>query len=104
MNNDLRRFHVFVANPVQQIRSQTNPNQWEHVASKNYPTDLASRGLFPSEFIKKTSWLFSPEFLRKEDVHLEEDEAGISLNDPKVKWVQSLATNTKKADPSMTER
>ena len=28
IHNDSRRFHIFVANRVQQIRESTNPNQW----------------------------------------------------------------------------
>ena len=65
---------------------------------------IAFRGLFPPEFVKKTSWMSGPEFLWKEDVNLEVYEAGISENDPEVERVHSLATSTTKAVPTITER
>ena len=104
MNNAARRFHVFLANRVQQIRTHTDPEQWQHVTSKNNPAGFATQSLFPSEFVKKTSWLRGPEFLWKEDVHLTDNAAEISVNDSEAKQVQSLATSTKTANPSMTER
>lgn len=32
INNDTRRFHVFVANRIQRIKSSTEPSQWQYVA------------------------------------------------------------------------
>ena len=49
INNDVRRFHVFVANRVQWIKSSTEPSQWHYVASKENPADHASRGLTVKE-------------------------------------------------------
>ena len=34
IKNDSKRFHVFIANRVQQIRDQTSPNLWRHVENK----------------------------------------------------------------------
>ena len=45
INNDARRFHVFVANHVQQIRDHSSKDQWNYVESKLNPADEASRGL-----------------------------------------------------------
>lgn len=44
INNDLRRFHTFVANRVQKIRNSTNPQQWHYVPTNTNPADGASRG------------------------------------------------------------
>jgi hypothetical protein len=41
INNDAKRFHIFVANRVQQIRECTNPNQWRYIESKENPADEA---------------------------------------------------------------
>ena len=63
INNDTRRFHVFVANHVQQIRDHTTPNQWKYVESKLNPADGASHGLKASELINNATWINGPEFL-----------------------------------------
>lgn len=43
-----RKWHVFVANRVNEIHSSSSPSEWQHVASKENPADLISRGLLPS--------------------------------------------------------
>ena len=43
INNDAKKFHVFVANRIQQIRDKTEPSQWKYVRSKENPADYASR-------------------------------------------------------------
>ncbi|KAK3085303.1 hypothetical protein FSP39_001304 [Pinctada imbricata] len=63
INNDSRRFHVFVANRVSQIRDHTEPYQWSYVSSENNPADIASRGATPNELRNKTLWFKGPEFL-----------------------------------------
>ena len=40
ISNESRRFHVFVANRVQQIRDNTTENQWNSIESKQNPADL----------------------------------------------------------------
>jgi hypothetical protein len=63
ISNDARRFHVFVANRVQQIRDHTTPDQWKYVESKLNPADGASRGLRASHLINNATWINGPEFL-----------------------------------------
>ncbi|XP_041484116.1 uncharacterized protein LOC121430782 [Lytechinus variegatus] len=43
INNESRRFHVYVANLVQQIRNVSDPASWYYVSTN--PADDASRGL-----------------------------------------------------------
>ena len=45
VNNESKRFKVFVANRVQLIHDNSNTNQWHYVDTKSNPADDASRGL-----------------------------------------------------------
>ena len=47
IKNDARRFHVFVANRVQQIRDNSSPDQWKYIETSKNPADESSRGLSP---------------------------------------------------------
>lgn len=62
INNEARRFHVFVANRVQRIRDKTDPAQWHYIDTEQNPADHASRGLKVSELIS-SNWLTGPKFL-----------------------------------------
>ena len=44
ISNEARRFHIFVANWVQEIHDHTEPNQWSYVETKSNPANAASRG------------------------------------------------------------
>ena len=63
IRNETRRFQVFVANRVQQIRARTTPDQWRFVKSEDNPADLASRGLEASEIKNCDLWWHGPKFL-----------------------------------------
>ncbi|XP_053186963.1 uncharacterized protein LOC128370707 [Scomber japonicus] len=52
INNDARRFHVFVANRVQLLRENTSPSQWHYVDTTENPADHVSRGLRASGIVK----------------------------------------------------
>ena len=45
VNNESKRFKVFVANRVQLIHDNSNTNQWHYVDTNSNPADDASRGL-----------------------------------------------------------
>ena len=63
VSNDARRFHVFAANRVQQIRDQTSPSQWKYVETAQNPADDASLGLHAHNLIKSKRWWNGQEFL-----------------------------------------
>ena len=97
IKNDARRFHVFVANRVQQIRDNSTPDQWKYIETKENPADESSRGLSPRDLID-SRWLNGPPFLwqrelpnRNDDVNLD-----ISPDDPEVKKVQVFATGARR--------
>ena len=45
INNEAKRFNVFVANRVQRIRDLSRPESWWYVDSKSNPSDFTSRGM-----------------------------------------------------------
>lgn len=94
LNNDARRFHVFVANRVQQIRDQTNPEQWKYIKSSENPADIASRGLNAND-LSSSSWLKGPSFLWKYEQPKRSEDNNLytlSQEDPEVKQVQVHST------------
>ena len=62
-SNEAKRFHVYVANRVQQIRGLTDPNSWFYVETNSDPADEASRGFTAKQLIEGSRWLIGPEFL-----------------------------------------
>ena len=57
ISNDSKRFQVFVANRVQQIRNVTSLEQWNYVESEDNPADDASRGLTAEQLVGNIRWL-----------------------------------------------
>jgi len=89
INNEAKRFHVFVANRVQFIREHTKVDQWLYVSTKNNPADHASRGLRAAELMT-SNWFTGPEFLWNTDtVEKSLIKSELMLGDPEVR-VQAL--------------
>ena len=88
INSDARRFKVFVANRVQQIRDHTSPKQWHYVESSSNPADDASRGL-GSKKKDQRRWFDGTSFLwRRKQCWLEKSELEeVSDEDPEVRKV-----------------
>lgn len=89
INNETRRFHVYVANRVQIIRDATEPHQWHYIESASNPADQASRGLHASE-INNSAWLIGPPLLGKPNIETQSVEAELHLGDPEVKSVRTM--------------
>ena len=62
IQNESRRFYVYVANRVQTIRNSTDPHQWRYIDTANNPADLATRCMSPDKLME-SCWLLGPEFL-----------------------------------------
>ena len=63
INSDARRFKIFVANRVQQIRDGSRTDQWNYVETGNNPADDASRGLESKDRDRIKRWFEGPSFL-----------------------------------------
>ena len=61
--NEARRFRVFLANRVQQIRDYTDKNQWKYIGTERNPSDAASRGITVDNIEKVQAWFEGPGFL-----------------------------------------
>ena len=97
ISNDARRFHVFVANRVQQIRDHCTTEQWRHVKTTENPADCASRGVGVEDLLQHSSWLDGPSFLWEEDTSKVNEtlSSGLSDADPEVKKCQTFASTVK---------
>ena len=79
INNDTKRFHAFVANRVQIIRSNTDTKQWRHIDTKNNPADHASRGLSAEELMR-SNWFSGLAFLCEKEIPTIKEEILIYSN------------------------
>ncbi|XP_028408667.1 uncharacterized protein LOC114531224 [Dendronephthya gigantea] len=98
INNESKRFHVYVANRVQLIRDHTAPEKWKHVATAANSADEASRGMTAKAFLEKSKWITGPDFLwqtednwPKQRVEQRELEEG----NPEVKKVKARASSVR---------
>ena len=105
LQNDSRRFYVYVANRVQLIRRLSSPSQWRYIDTTQNPADLATRRLTASNPMD-SDWLKGPHFLRSSNMPpREQEEIPLDAHDPEVrKEILSCATLTKKYHGLGTER
>ncbi|XP_014673822.1 PREDICTED: uncharacterized protein LOC106814066 [Priapulus caudatus] len=98
INNRSRRFYMYVANRVAQIRRWSNPEQWSYVRTEMNPADCATRCLSP-EKLNESLWLSGPTFVGNSDSNDEVMEH--ELVDPEDKEVRPeiVAMATKVGDP-----
>lgn len=86
IGNNARRFHVFVANRVQQIQDATDPKHWFHVKGEDNPADEGSRGISVQHLIEGSKWLEGPQFLQKRDLVIPTlDVPELESSDPEVR-------------------
>ncbi|XP_062540923.1 uncharacterized protein LOC134208965 [Armigeres subalbatus] len=55
---------TFVANRVSTIQTITQGHRWRHIAGKENPADLVSRGLTVNDFLQNLLWKNGPSWLR----------------------------------------
>lgn len=109
IGNEVRRFHVSVANRVQQIQESSSLDQLRYVDTKHNPADEGSRGLQPSQ-LANSQWINGPEFLWKDEADWAQAEkvtgevSTLPENDPEVKNAVSLATSVEASFATLLER
>ncbi|XP_068735327.1 uncharacterized protein [Montipora capricornis] len=107
VKNESRRFHIFVANRVQEIQEKTSPEQWRYVDTTSNPADIASRGISANRLLN-SAWIQGPEFLWKSrDQWPSKDQAhaeAISQDDPEVRISLSVATSSEVKFATLEER
>lgn len=92
INNTEDRFHTYVANRVEMIRSLTEPSGWKYIPTKENPADIASRGA-EINYLNESIWFSGPEFLWCEPVIIPcQPQIETDPSDPEVRKVTSLAT------------
>ena len=90
INNDAKRFHIYVANRIQRIRDASQVEQWNYVPTRDNPADLASRGVTAKE-LGESIWFTGPRFLYEENPFQVSTEPALPLDllGPDVKKVSS---------------
>jgi hypothetical protein len=103
LKNKNRKFHVFVANRIQEILSKTHECRWFHVSTDQNPADIASRGSSCQE-LKRSSWFSGPPFLSDSGFVAPECIAPEpSVDDPEVK-ANAYTVNTLDCNPNILAR
>ncbi|XP_063969426.1 uncharacterized protein LOC135157513 [Lytechinus pictus] len=95
VQNEARRFHVYVANRIQLIRDLTDPDEWCYVDTAQNPADDASRGLSATQLTENCRWLRGPGFLRTDGMFkLDHVQPQVQLeeSDPELKRATTLKT------------
>ncbi|XP_062704653.1 uncharacterized protein LOC134286958 [Aedes albopictus] len=60
---------TFVANRVSSIQSLSQGHRWQHIAGKENPADLVSRGMTVNDFLQSQIWKNGPPWLRGPEVN-----------------------------------
>ena len=63
IGNENRRWKIFIANRLTEIREHSEPKQWMYVPSSKNPADDATRGLPAATLSQSNRWLLAPSFL-----------------------------------------
>jgi hypothetical protein len=94
INNDARRFHVFVANRITKIHQLTEAKQWHYIPTGENPADHASRGKSVSGLLD-SNWFKGPDFMWNKSWSVsDEEDWRLNVGDPEVRKVTTLRTCT----------
>ena len=86
IRNETKRFKIFVANRIRQIRDLSEESEWHYVNTKDNPSDDASRGLEALQEERVDRWFNGPSFLyNSKDSWPAEENVEIPVDDPELK-------------------
>ena len=98
--NESKRFHVFVANRVQQIRNFIKPDQWRHVRGDINPADEASSCFRPKGLLTTSKWISGPNCLWQNEVSSGLlSNISLSESDSEVKQRRQTCSSTTRVNP-----
>ena len=97
--NETRRFRIFVANRVQQIRDYTNQNHWKYIETESNPSDAASRGLTIEDSKNVQSWFNGPRSLWTKDDEWKINQPKIMVNNDDPETQNTTHINVITMDP-----
>ena len=101
IENQDKRFQIFVANQVATIRDASSPSQWKYLNTQDNPADDASRGVPPDSLQR---WIHGPPFLSSPLEMWPQRPAGMTSaipdDDPEIKSEKAAYTvNASTRDP-----
>lgn len=104
ITNTSKRFHVFVANRVQQILERSEADQWQYIETTANPADIASRGLMPDE-LATSLWLTGPPFLWQRCIPTSSPvDCVINEGDPEVRESVCHLSQIEPMEPTIVQR
>ncbi len=83
IQNQSRRFYVYIHNRIQRIRQSPCSGPWKYVPMHLNPADIGSRTV-TSDLLSSRTWLKGPAFLHDVSLHSPELQEAYDLIDPDV--------------------
>ena len=91
INNNTKKFKIFVANQIQQVHEGSSISHWRYVASKMNPADDASHALDADKNTSSSKWFKGPEVLWYNETSWPAERAeAITDEDPEVKHLLTV--------------
>lgn len=101
LNNNTKKFKLFVSNRVTFIKDRATSTKWRYVSSEDNPSDVSTRVLRANDTERIKTWLHGPEFLWK-SLNFDDQTKEFVVNDNDPEIVKSSDTLTCAATAAKT--
>ncbi|KAL5020965.1 hypothetical protein ScPMuIL_000120, partial [Solemya velum] len=81
IQNEKRRFYVYVTNRVERIRKSSHPDQWNYVPTHLNPADVGTRTLHARE-LQDSAWICGPTVFLQRSTQTPQPAENFDLVDP----------------------